>query len=528
MDFLLLCVAFVFGLAVKSLGLPPLVGYLLAGFGLHFAGVMPGEYLDTLADLGITLMLFTIGLKLKIGDLLKREVWAGTLSELLLWCVLCVGLLLVLASLALPYFSGLSFDTAAVLAFAFGFSSTVCIVKLLEDSGEMRTRHGRLAIGILVMQDIVAVLFLVFATGKMPSYWAIALLALPLIRPVLDRLLNSAGHGELLPLTGFFLALGGYELFSLVGVKGDLGALIAGMLLSRSGKAAELSKALLGFKDLFLIGFFLSIGFTALPTLGMVGIALGLTLLLPVKFLLFYALFLLMGLRGRTAWLGALALANYSEFGLIVAYLAVDLAWLSPQWLVILALTVTFSFIVTSLLYPRAHALYSHNKAWLTRFERSRRLPEDVLTQPKDAQILVVGMGRVGMGAYRALHQLIGRGVWGMDADSSRIHRLQGEGLAAFVGDGEDADLWEHLDLSSVQLILLALPTIDDSRHVTNQLKRANFKGQLAAIARYEDERQLLIDAGIDKVFNFYTEAGTGFAEESLAMIGRRNEAAVP
>ncbi|PTY35940.1 potassium transporter Kef [Saccharospirillum sp. MSK14-1] len=522
MDFLLLCVAFVFGLAVKSLGLPPLVGYLLAGFGLHFLGVTPGEGLETLADLGITLMLFTIGLKLKISDLLRREVWAGTLSELGLWCVLCVGVLLTLASVALPYFAGLSFNTAALLAFAFGFSSTVCIVKLLEESGEMRTRHGRLAIGVLVMQDVVAVLFLVFATGKMPSYWAIALLALPFIRPLLNRLLDSAGHGELLPLTGFFLALGGYELFALVGVKGDLGALIAGMLLSHSSKATELSKALLGFKDLFLIGFFLSIGFTALPTLGMVGIALGLTLLLPLKFLLFYGLLLAMRLRGRTAWLGALALANYSEFGLIVADLAVDLDWLPAQWLVILALTVTFSFIVTSLLYPRAHALYSHNKTRLTRFERSQRLPEDVLTQPKDAQILVVGLGRVGTGAYRALHQLMGKNVWGMDADPSRIQRMTDEGMKAFVGDGEDADLWEHLDLSSVKLILLALPSIDDSRNVTNQLKRANFNGQLAAIARYEDERLLLMDAGIDKVFNFYTEAGTGFAEESLAMIGQR------
>lgn len=522
MDFLLLCVAFACGLAVKTLNLPPLVGYLLAGFALHFFGVTPGAGLETLADLGITLMLFTIGLKLKVGDLIKREVWAGTLSELTLWCLVALGLLLTLASTTLPYFFNLDLTQAALLAFAFGFSSTVCVVKLLEESGEMRTRHGRLAVGVLVMQDIVAVLFLVLATGKLPSLWAIGLLALPLVRPWLNRLLDAAGHGELLPLTGFFLALGGYELFSLVGVKGDLGALIAGMLLSRSNKAVELSKALLGFKDLFLIGFFLSIGFTALPTLSMIGIALGLTLLLPVKFLLFYGLLLAMQLRGRTAWLSALVLANYSEFGLIVADLAVDQNWLDAQWLVILALTVTFSFVVTSLLYPRAHGLYSRNKAWLTRFERGTRLPEDVLTQPVDAQVLVVGLGRVGTGAYSALYQLIGPGVWGMDADPSRVERLHNEGKSVFNGDGEDADLWEHLDLSSVELILLALPSIEDSRNVTKQLQRAGYRGQLAAIARYEDERLSLIESGIDKVFNFYTEAGTGFAEESLAMIGRR------
>lgn len=519
MDFLFLGFAFVCGLAVKVVNLPPLIGYLFAGFLLHFMGIPQPVGLNELADLGITLMLFTIGLKLNIGDLVKREVWAGTLVHMSLWSLLSVGLLLLLGALALPYFMGLEPSAAALLAFAFSFSSTVCVVKMLEESGELRTRHGKLAIGILVMQDIVAVLFLATATGKLPSVWALGLLALPLIRPALSALLERAGHGELLPLTGFFMALGGYELFSLVGVKGDLGALVLGILLSRSPKAVELSKALLNFKDLFLIGFFLSIGFTALPTPSMVLMAVALTLLLPVKFLLFYALFLLLRLRGRTAYLGALALSNYSEFGLIVAALSVDSGWLSQEWLVILALMVSFSFIATSLLYRHAHQLYTRHKGWLSRFEHPQPLPEDFREQPLNAEILVVGLGRVGMGAYQALFNMVNSSAWGMDADKQRIERMREQGYSAFYGDGEDADLWAHLDLSTVKLVLLALPTIEDCRHVANQLKQARYQGQVAAIARYEDERQALLEAGIDKVFNFYTEAGVGFAEESLQMI---------
>ncbi len=524
MDFLLIGFAFLCGLAIKVVGFPPLLGYLLAGFVLHFLGVVPDGSLTTLADLGITLMLFTVGLKLNIGDLAKKEVWAGTLTHMGIWTPL---LLVSLLAFAVPLALGLDLASAALLAFALSFSSTVCIVKLLEESGEMRTRHGKLAIGVLVMQDIVAVLFLAFATGKVPSLWAIGLVALPLLRPLMDVLLAKAGHGELLPLAGFFIALGGYELFDLVHIKGDLGALIVGILLSQSPKATELSKSLLSFKDIFLIGFFLSIGFTALPTLEMLGIALLLTLLLPVKFVLFYGLLLSMKLRGRTAYLSALALSNYSEFGLIVAALSVSAGWLTKDWLVILALTVSFSFIVTSVLYHHAHSFYSHFKTQLARFERPDRLPEDRLEQPENTEILVVGLGRVGMGAYQALHNLVGSRVWGMDADPLRIQRMTDQGFNAFTGDGEDADLWENLDVSSIKLMLLALPSVEDISHISKQLKKANYGGQVAAIARYEDEREALVNQGIDKVFNFFTEAGTGFAEESLRLIDEGGGAVV-
>ena len=249
MDFIWILFAFVCGLAVKLISLPPLLGFLLAGFVLHFMGVQPTESLHALANIGITLMLFTIGLKLHVSDLFKREIWASTLSHMGIWILLFGSFSLLLAVVATLYFTDMSLQTAAILGFALSFSSTVCIIKLLEESGEIKTRHGQIAVGVLVMQDVAAVIFLVFATGKIPSIWALGLFGLIFIRPLLDVLLNKAGHGEMLPLTGFFLALGGYELFSLVGVKGDLGALLFGVLLSHHVKATELSKSLLSFKD---------------------------------------------------------------------------------------------------------------------------------------------------------------------------------------------------------------------------------------------------------------------------------------
>lgn len=521
MDFIWILFALVCGLGMKLVGLPPLIGYLLAGFALNFLGFEADSALQVLADLGITLMLFTIGLKLNVQDLFKVEVWAGSLSHMALWTGALGIAIFALSGLALPFFLQLDPAAAALLAFALSFSSTVCIVKLLEESGEMKTRHGKLAIGVLVMQDIAAVVFLVLATGKTPSLWALGLFALVFIRPLLGRLLNRAGHGELLPLSGFFFALGGYQLFELVGVKGDLGALMCGILLSQHPKASELSKALLSFKDLFLIGFFLSIGFTALPDWSMLGMAMLLSLLLPLKFLLFFFLFTGLQLRGRTAYLSALALANFSEFGLIVAALSVESGWLSREWLVIVALAVSLSFVFTSLAYRHAHTVYGHWKGLIRRFERAQRLPEDAVVQPRSAEVLVIGLGRVGLSAFQLLHDQQGNRVWGMDADRQRIERLQAQGRHVFVGDGEDADLWENLDISAIRLVMLALPSIEDVRHVAEQLADAQYQGKLAAIARYDDERAELEAAGIDEVYDFFAEAGTGFAEEGLQLLAQ-------
>ncbi|MBT3437329.1 MAG: hypothetical protein HN436_06940 [Oceanospirillaceae bacterium] len=108
----------------------------------------------------------------------------------------------------------LNWQSAALIGFALSFSSTVCVVKVLESSGDIKPRHGKLFIGILVVQDVVAVVFMILATGEQPSVWAFALLGLVLLRKPIGRLLDKVGHNELLPLAGFFLAFGGYELFS--------------------------------------------------------------------------------------------------------------------------------------------------------------------------------------------------------------------------------------------------------------------------------------------------------------------------
>jgi hypothetical protein len=295
-------------------------------------------------------------------------------------------------------------------------------------------------------------------------------------------------------------------------------------MLAQHEKASELAKSLLSFKDLFLIGFFLTIGLTALPDMTMVIMALVFCLFIPLKAALFFGLFTTLRLRGRTSYLSSLVLSNYSEFGLIVGALAVSLGLLAETWLVVIALAVSISFILTSILYRSSHSQYHRYKDTIKRFEKDRRLKEDIYPTLHNAEFLVLGMGRVGRGAFNALSKLSNVNVWGMDADRVKTKEMADEGFNVICGDGEDVDLWDNLDIKDVQLVLLALPSIQDAINITRQLKNAGYTGKVAAIARYEDEVTSLLENGVDKVFNFFTEAGLGFAEESLAYAHAQQE----
>jgi glutathione-regulated potassium-efflux system ancillary protein KefC len=519
MDYLWIFAVFVSGLLFKLIQLPPLVGFLAAGFLMNAAGVAPIPAIDVIAEIGVILLLFTIGLKINLKNLFKPEILFGS-SLQLLGCMVGGILLAKLFVIAGIYkFSGLSLLECFYISLALCFSSTVCAVKILEDKNELKTRHGQIALSILVIQDILAVIFLSLASGKWPTIWALVLFTLPFFRPLMSRLLEKAEHGEMLPLAGIFLALSGGELFHLFGVKADLGALIVGMLLSRDKKAAELSKSLMSFKDLFLVAFFLGIGFKALPTYESFMSALLLMSLLVVKALVFFFSMVVCRVRARTAFLATLALANFSEFGLIVAVVCEKYGWLSSDWVVIIAITVALSFIVTSVLNKKSHFLYTRLSQKIKPFQSHKCLDEDVFYQPKSAEILVIGMGRVGRGAYDTLEKFDKGVVWGIDANKPHIDRLVKLGYLVTVGDAEDVDFWNKVDLTHIRLVMLAMPSHEDMLEVIAQLKNIKYKGKTAGIAKHEDQRKELIVMGVDVAFNFYAEAGAGFAEESLHLL---------
>lgn len=506
--------AFALGFSSRLINLPPLVGFLATGFILNAYGITSGETLQKLADLGITLLLFTVGLKLNLKMLIKPQIWAVTTLHIGLVILVFGTAIFGLAIAGISLFAELNLQESLLLAFALSFSSTVFVVKSLEDKGEMLSMHGRIAIGILVMQDLAAVGFLVASTGKIPSAWALLLFLLIPLRKVFHFFLKTTGHGELLILYGFVLALGGSEVFEMVGVKGDLGALIMGLLISTHIKSSEMAKTMLGFKDLFLVGFFLSIGMAGTLSIEAFTIGLILTPFIFVKSAIFYGLMTRFKLRARTSLLATLNLTNYSEFGLIVAALGVSYGWLHPQWLVVIAVALSLSFILASPINQYDDLIYRNFRSLWMRFQLPERLEEDSLIKTSNSTIAIFGMGRVGSGAYDKMRELYGETVIGIDFNEDRVLKHQQIGRKVLHGDPSDADFWEKLDRNhTINLVMLTLPNLESNIDALSQLQAIKYNGRIAATARFPDDVKHLRRAGAHATFNIYNEAGAGFAE---------------
>jgi predicted Kef-type K+ transport protein len=510
--------AFMMGLGARMIGLPPLIGFLATGFLLGSQGIVSGEVLQKLSDLGITLLLFSIGLKLDLRSLARPQVWGVASLHMTLVTLLFATLLLLTGVTGLPLVSDLDVSTALLIGFGLSFSSTVFVVKLLEERGEVNSLHGRISIGVLIVQDIAAVLFLAASTAKLPSLWALAMIALLAVsRRVLFALLERVGHGELLVLYGIILALGGAELFEMVGLKGDLGALVIGTLIATHARSEELNKTMMGFKDLFLLGFFLSIGIGGAPTLSMVALAALLTPLVFIKSGLFFLLFSRFRLRARTSVLASRNLTQYSEFGLIVTAVSVANGWLSGEWLVIMSLLVAFSFILAAVVIRPGDDIYSARRVFWRRFQQADLMLDEQPINVDDARVVIVGIGGVGSGAYDHMNSRFPGKVIGVDIVPQTVKAQESAGRQVLLGDPADADFWDRVSLpQSVEMIMLTLPLVTTSKAVLEQLRASGYTGAVAAVARYSDEIPLLQASGADLVFNIYTEAGTGFAEHVI------------
>ena len=507
--------ALAFGMVASFVSLPPMVGYLAAGFVLSSAGMEIGDTLRAVADIGVTLLLFSIGLKLNVRDLLRREIWGVASLHVMLTIISFSAMIMGLGILGVQYLSGLSLFETALIAFALSFSSTVFAVKVLEEKGEMYSLHGKIAIGILIMQDLFAVVFIAAATGKAPSIWAVLLVLLIPLRPLLMKLVVMARSDELLILAGIALALGGATLFEAVGVKADLGALAFGVLLSGCKRSGELLRALLAFKEVFLVAFFLSIGFNGVPDTTAILIALVLALLMFGKSLLFFLLLVAFRLRVRTGFLASLALSNYSEFGLIVGAMAVSAGWMDSQWLVIIAIALSLTFIMASVANSYAHQLYARLEERLSRFERIERLDDDRPIDVGEAKVLIFGMGRVGSGVYDTLKEKYGDRLLGIDSDREVVKKQLEAGRHVIIGDATDYDFWERLKPGSVELIMLDMPNEKELLDAVKIIKSAGYQGRIAAAVKNKESLEMLKQAGVDSVFNIYAEAGSGFANHT-------------
>lgn len=198
-------------------------------------------------------------------------------------------------------------------------------------------------------------------------------------------------------------------------------------------------------KEVLLVAFFLSIGLTGTPTWEALGVAALLALLIPVKSAAFFGLLWMMRLRYRTSALAGLALGNYSEFALIVAAVVAASGVVSPDWVVVLALAVAMSFLLSAVL----NRLTPRIEEWVNRAlpaqDPDRITPDDRPIDLGDAETLVLGMGRVGQATVERLHEAHGRRAVGVEHDSGRVEQLRAQGFRVVEADATDLDFWQRV-----------------------------------------------------------------------------------
>ena len=489
---------------------PVLVGLLIAGavLGPGVLGLVEiTEPIELLAEIGIALLLFTVGLKLdvRIVSRLGPVALAVGLAQVALTAALGVVVLLPL---------GVDRTEAVWLGLALAFSSTVVVVKLLGDRRELDTLHGRLALGILVVQDVVVVIAMVVLTGAAAGGGApvgelvgIALRGVVLIAVavLVSRLLAAPAlhllgrQAELLVLGSIAWAVTMGSVSVLLGFSPEVGAFLAGMVLAATPYREAVSGRLNPLRDFLLLFFFIEVGARVDP--GLLGSAVGPVVALSLaaligKPLIVAALLGLAGYRRKVSIATGLTLAQVSEFSLILIALGVSLGVLSDPTSALVTVVALVTIAVSTQLIERTPWLVDRLgpvAGWLER--RAPRAAVDDEEEPTP-EVVVVGLGRFGT---TVVEELLERGtrVLGVDFDPRTVvaDRL---GIPVVYGDGDDPTLAQHLPLTVARWVVSTVRSHDVNMTLVTALRRGGYTGGIAVASEDPDDCAALTRAGAD------------------------------
>ena len=514
------------------------VGVLLGPAGLDW--VRAYDQVDLFAKLGIGLLLFVVGLKLDpylIRSVGPVAIVAG-LGQMVMTALLGYGIALAL---------GMTPTAAFYVAAALTFSSTVIIVKLLSDKREVDALHGRIALGILIMQDIVVVLLMIGVTAyggaaqdshigwqtlqvvsKGIGFLAFIVAVTRYVFPSLLHLL--ARWPELLTLFAIAWAIGLASIGTALGFSKEVGAFAGGVALAATPYRAILAARLVSLRDFLLLFFFIDLGVQI--DVGHIGAVLGPAILLSLvalvaKPLMVTAIVGSMGYAKRTAITTGLTMGQISEFSLILAALGLSLGHIdrTTMGLVTLVGLITFGLSAYMILYSQW--LYERLAPALGRFkvEGLRAVKPLVGMETGNAppvDTIVFGLGRYGRNLAQAL-QRSGRTVLGVDFDPERVRFWRQRGLQTLYGDLEDAELFHALPLADAQWVVSTIPERDKCLVLLDALRQHGFTGRTALTTDRVRNRDFFLDAGADVVLQPYRDAAAE-AVDVLASFDEKRE----
>lgn len=520
------------GLAAVKLRQPLIVAFIAVGILVGPAGLNLVRHQDALyllAELGIAVLLFVVGLRLDLGLIRSMgKVAAATgLGQVaftsIFGFIIARGLL------------GMETVPAIYVSVALTFSSTIIIVKLLSDKGEIDSLHGKIAVGFLIVQDIVVVIALIGltaigagASGSRPVLallWVvvkgaaflgvIVLLMRYLLRKVLDGLARSR---ELLLLFAvawavFLAAAGDY-----LGFSRELGAFLAGISLAGTPYRDAIGIRLTSLRDFLLLFFFINLG-SQLEIDAFQGQFLP-ALVLSVFILVGNPLIVMiimgtMGYRKRTGFLAGLTVAQISEFSLILVALGLALGHIGPGTLGLVTVVglVTIGLSTYMILY--SYPLYRRLAPLLGIFERKNPFRERESDSPAgegEAEVILFGLGNYGLKIAEEL-QRRGKRVIGVDFDPGVLRAECRLGLCTRFGDLEDPDIFEHLPLDGARWVISTVRRPQLNLALPARLKGLGFRGRVALVARSDEEEEMLARSGADRILQPYREAAEGAAE---------------
>ena len=527
----LLLIAAAVGFVAIRMRQPLIVGFIAVGIltGPVLGLATADEQIELLAEIGIALLLFIVGLKLDLH--LIRTMGPVALAT---------GLGQVIFTSTFGFFIALALGlepvSALYVAVALTFSSTIIIVKLLSDKREIDSLHGRIAVGLLIVQDIVVVVVMIALTafgaggGEGAFGWellgvaiagvaflaAIALLMRYALTPLLRRLASS---GELLVLFSVAWAVSLAAVGDFLGFSKEIGAFLAGISLGSTEYREAIASRLVSLRDFLLLFFFINLG--ADLELGLLGEQIGAGIVLSLFVLIGNPLILLiiigiMGYRKRTGFLTGLTVAQISEFSLIFAGLGLSLGQIGPETLGLITLVglITISLSTYMILY--SHPLYERLSPYLGIFERNVRRPEDEggeEAQVSEAEAIIFGLGRYGSRIAEGLRKQ-GSSILGVDFDPEAVQRWQEQKLPARYGDAEDPEFPATLPLNKARWVISAVMERSVNLVLLDSLRQHGYEGKVAMRASHQEDAEALREAGADLVFSIYADAADRAVEE--------------
>jgi len=520
----LLLIAAVCGAIAVRLRQPLIVAFIVVGIlvgpaGLHW--VHSADQVDLLAKMGIALLLFVVGLRLDLHLIrnMGRVALATGLGQVLFTSL--IGYVLARALALEPVH-------ALYVAVALTFSSTIIIVKLLTDKREIDALHGRIAVGFLIVQDIVVVLVMIalsaFGAGEAGTGLAAALFTVALkgavflvgvgvmMRVVFPALLGRMAFSpELLVL---FSVAWGVSLASLgdaLGFSKELGAFVAGVSLASSPYRHAIGARLTSLRDFLLLFFFVSLG--AQLDLRLLGVQAGPAAALSLFVLIGNPLIVMiimgaMGYRKRTGFLAGLTVAQISEFSLIFGSLGVSVGHIDASVLGLITLVGLVTIGLSTYLILYSHPLYERLAPWLGLFERHIPHREEQLDgepEPQTVSVILFGLGRYGNRIAQGLRRQ-GLVVLGVDFDPQVVARCQRLGFAVHYGDAEDPEFPAMLPMKGCRWVLSTIVVPDVNLTLLHALRHHGYTGLVAVTATTVEEQTALERAGAHLVLVPYAD----------------------